>query len=325
VLNIGTNHVLMLLLILLPGLYLCLSGWAEDTANTPVTNNDANFPADFDVGQELKENQLGTAWKRWFAQFDGACRVHLGRRVELPGSATVKICVDRNHAITIDVVNYTGSADFRSQLVTALNDLGGNVGLTFPVLSFREKVSFSYTYYSTGKTSAAMQKGDSSTQPYEFKGTALGIQIDAWKKAPYPVDAGGHVSVVADKTPADRRVYSIKMRNANGEPVPITVAYQECVDASWMFLPDVMGTYRLGVMQFVFRSDAFALVHKSLTDKFGEAEVIMKPGNRSCLWSNGVSSIVLCQRYSTDDVLLSFLLNGLLNQAKSKSTTPGDL
>lgn len=127
-----------------------LAGRAQDSGN-PLKGllNDSDFmkgkagTANLD---EDKSREMVLAWERWHKQLSGAIYERWSDVARYPGVATVKITVTKNHNITANILNSTGTPAFNSGLLASIESLDGNPGLTFPSGSRRQVVTYQADY-----------------------------------------------------------------------------------------------------------------------------------------------------------------------------------
>lgn len=112
--------------------------------------NDSDFmkgkAATASLDEEAKSREMILAWERWHKQLSGAIYDRWSDVARYPGVATVKITVTKNHDITANILNSTGTPAFNSGLMTSIESLDGNPGLTFPVGSHRQIVTYQADY-----------------------------------------------------------------------------------------------------------------------------------------------------------------------------------
>lgn len=128
-----------------------LAGRAQDSGN-PLKGilNDADFmkslPAKASMDEESQSREMLLAWERWHKQLSGAIYERWSDVARYPGVATVKITVTKNHNITANIMNSTGTPAFNSGLMASIESLNGNPGLTFPSGSRRNVVTYEADY-----------------------------------------------------------------------------------------------------------------------------------------------------------------------------------
>jgi len=128
-----------------------LAGRAAETDN-PLKGvlNDSDFmkgkPLNAMVDDEAQSREMILAWERWHKQLSGAIYERWSDIARHPGVATVKITVTKNHNITADIMNSTGTPAFNSGLLASIQSLNGNPGLTFPSGSRRQIVTYQADY-----------------------------------------------------------------------------------------------------------------------------------------------------------------------------------
>lgn len=128
-----------------------LAGRAQQSGN-PLKGilNDTDFikgqPAKASLDAEEQSREMVLAWERWHKQLSGAIYERWSDVARYPGVATVKITVTKNHNITADILNSTGTPAFNSGLMASIESLNGNPGLTFPSGSRRQIVTYQADY-----------------------------------------------------------------------------------------------------------------------------------------------------------------------------------
>lgn len=106
----------------------------------------APAPRNFDLGADAGSRELVLAWDRWHQQLSKVIYERWTQRADMPGFATVRVTVTRDHQIHADVLESHGRPDFIAGLLDAIDGINGNPGLTFPVGSQRQNVSFDADY-----------------------------------------------------------------------------------------------------------------------------------------------------------------------------------
>ncbi len=128
-----------------------LAGRAQDSGN-PLRGilNDSDFmkgkPLTGNLDEEAQSREMLLAWERWHKQLSGAIYERWSDVARYPGVATVKITVSKNHNISADILNSTGTPAFNSGLMASIQSLNGNPGLTFPSGSRRQVVTYQADY-----------------------------------------------------------------------------------------------------------------------------------------------------------------------------------
>jgi hypothetical protein len=103
-------------------------------------------PKNFDLGAERESREMVLAWERWHKQLSSAIYQRWSERANSPGRATVRVTVTRDRHLTAEILSCDGGASFEAGLIDAMESLDGNVGLTFPAKSNRQKVHFEADY-----------------------------------------------------------------------------------------------------------------------------------------------------------------------------------
>lgn len=103
-------------------------------------------PKNFDIGAERESREMVLAWEKWHHQLSQAIYTRWQRIARDPGKATIKVTVTRNMHISAQVLGSSGSPEFDSTVLEAIESLDGNPGLTFPSKSERQVVSFDADY-----------------------------------------------------------------------------------------------------------------------------------------------------------------------------------
>jgi hypothetical protein len=115
--------------------------------NGNVNSNDfAQPPKNFDIGADRGSREMVLAWERWHHQLSQAIYERWQRVAQDPGKATIRVTVTRDHHISAQVLNCNGAPSFQGEIMLAINSLEGNPGLTFPLKSERQQVSFEADY-----------------------------------------------------------------------------------------------------------------------------------------------------------------------------------
>lgn len=127
------------------------AGTAQNGRTSPLdgvvdTNQFAQAPKNFDIGAERGSREMMLAWERWHKQLSQAIYSRWQAMAEDPGRATVKIFVSSDRRITAQILRSSGAPQFEQTVLTAINSLNGNPGLTFPAKSQRRSVSFEADY-----------------------------------------------------------------------------------------------------------------------------------------------------------------------------------
>ncbi|MBX9770980.1 MAG: hypothetical protein K2X29_06395 [Candidatus Obscuribacterales bacterium] len=128
-----------------------LAGRAQDSGN-PLRGvlNDSDFmkgkPVTANLDEEVQSREMILAWERWHKQLSGAIYDRWSDVARYPGVATVKITVSKNHNITANILNSTGTPAFNSGLMASIESLNGNPGLSFPSGSRRQVVTYQADY-----------------------------------------------------------------------------------------------------------------------------------------------------------------------------------
>jgi hypothetical protein len=102
-------------------------------------------PKSFDIGTERQSREMMLAWERWHHQLSGAIYERWSERADVPGKATLRIVVTRDHHIVPTIID-SGGRHFDRGLMQAIMSLDGNPGLTFPSKSQRQEVAFEADY-----------------------------------------------------------------------------------------------------------------------------------------------------------------------------------
>jgi hypothetical protein len=100
----------------------------------------------FDLGADAGSKELVLAWERWHQQLSKVIYERWTQRADCPGVATVRVTVTRDHQIHAEVLDSHGRSDFVAGLMDAIEGINGNPGLTFPVGSQRQTVSYEADY-----------------------------------------------------------------------------------------------------------------------------------------------------------------------------------
>lgn len=100
----------------------------------------------FDLGAERGSRELTLAWEAWHKQLSREIYSRWSDVAALPGQATLRITVTRQHTITPHLVRSSGNPEFDRVLIETVMSLNGNPGLTFPAKSERNHVSFEADY-----------------------------------------------------------------------------------------------------------------------------------------------------------------------------------
>jgi hypothetical protein len=112
-----------------------------------VSSNDfSQLPKNFDLGAERSSRELVLAWERWHKQLSKAIYDNWSENARTPGRATIRIVVTRNRTIDAQVISTTGGGEFNRTIISAIEGLNGNPGLTFPSKSERQQVGFEADY-----------------------------------------------------------------------------------------------------------------------------------------------------------------------------------
>jgi len=126
-----------------------LSGHTDDSQLRGQAVQSADFaklPKGFDIGADKGSQELVLAWEKWHKQLAAAIYQVWNGRAKSPGRAILKITVYRNRVMVPEILTCTGDSDFRRSIMSVFSDLNGNPGLTFPVKSERQQVSFEAEY-----------------------------------------------------------------------------------------------------------------------------------------------------------------------------------
>jgi len=100
----------------------------------------------FDLGTERNSRELTLAWEAWHRQLSGEIYKRWQEVATLPGEATLRITVSRNHFLTPVMMHSSGNPEFDRVLVQTVLSLNGDPGLTFPAKSERQSVTFEADY-----------------------------------------------------------------------------------------------------------------------------------------------------------------------------------
>lgn len=100
----------------------------------------------FDLGAERGSKELTLAWEAWHKQLSAAVYKTWSDIASVPGEATLRITVTKDRQITPVLVRSSGNFEFDQGLLTAVNSLNGNPGLSFPSQSLRQQVSLEADY-----------------------------------------------------------------------------------------------------------------------------------------------------------------------------------
>jgi hypothetical protein len=106
-----------------------------------------NLPnSKFDLGADRNSRELTLAWEAWHHQISKEIYRRWSDVASVPGSATLRITVSKNHAITPVILRTSGNAEFDHVLLATVFALSGNPGLSFPAKSERNSVTFEADY-----------------------------------------------------------------------------------------------------------------------------------------------------------------------------------
>lgn len=108
--------------------------------------NDFKLPAKFDLGAERNSKELTLAWEQWHKQLSKAIYERWTELADTPGKATVRITVTRSRTIKATILGSQGGPRFERTLLSVIDSLNGNQGLTFPSKSQRQVVAFEADY-----------------------------------------------------------------------------------------------------------------------------------------------------------------------------------
>lgn len=100
----------------------------------------------FDLGADRNSRELTLAWEAWHHQLSQEIYQRWSDVATMPGEATMRITVTRNHQIMPMIVRSSGNPHFDRILVATIMSLNGNPGLTFPSKSERQQVTFEADY-----------------------------------------------------------------------------------------------------------------------------------------------------------------------------------
>ena len=103
----------------------------------------------FDIGVDRNSKELVLAWEKWHKQFCETVYYRTCRRTSgttAIGSATVRVRVTRDHKLSFELTDHSGSPFIAQAYSDCLQSMDGNPGLTFPAGSQRDDVSFSYQF-----------------------------------------------------------------------------------------------------------------------------------------------------------------------------------
>ncbi|HEY9775462.1 MAG TPA: hypothetical protein V6C81_16970 [Planktothrix sp.] len=127
-----------------------LSGNVNDNGGKLGLLQPAQFgtiPANkFDLGADRGSKELVLAWEKWHHQLSGVIYQRWSEVASVPGEATLRVTVSRNRQLTVVMVHSSGSPAFDTVLLTTVQSLNGNPGLTFPAKSERNSVTFEADY-----------------------------------------------------------------------------------------------------------------------------------------------------------------------------------
>jgi hypothetical protein len=115
-------------------------------AGTVDSNAFAKLPKGFDIGTERTSREMTLAWERWHKQLSEAIYTRWQSIARDPGKATLKITVTRDRHISAQIIDTHSDGSFIGTILTAVESLDGNPGLTFPAKSERQVVSFEADY-----------------------------------------------------------------------------------------------------------------------------------------------------------------------------------
>lgn len=110
----------------------------------PSEFNPAN--SKFDLGTDRNSRELTLAWEAWHKQLSKEIYKRWSDVATVPGAATLRLTVSREHTVTPVMVKSSGNRMFDDVLISTVMTLNGNPGLTFPSKSERRSVSFEADY-----------------------------------------------------------------------------------------------------------------------------------------------------------------------------------
>lgn len=106
----------------------------------------ADAPKNFDLGADRGSRELVLAWEKWHHQLSQVIYERWSARANVPGKATVRVTVTKDHQIRAQVLDSRGGPGFEEGLMDAIVGINGDPGLTFPSGSQRQQVSFEADY-----------------------------------------------------------------------------------------------------------------------------------------------------------------------------------